>query len=359
VERIDAESLETIRRSPRLPSGGQTWCGGIAAHANGFIYITNGDRCFKLDPDCGVVAEKKLPQDSAYNSFLVMADGRLVMKNIERDADRISKLVVLDPERLDQVGAEVEIPENSMGRIAMDTTDDGQFIYVPGSHHFYRYGYKDGALALDMDWLPRYRTLADYEQSFAWDSCLCDGGCWFLDNGDNEANVVIFGTRPFGVNRPPRGSVFSGLASSPQKLLRIDIGNSRRISVLEPFGMPYGSIFSPPAFDPLRKVAVAFDTGNGQLGAFRYSTDGQFEQLWTRPCRISMQLVLFLDTGEVAVNDFRDGRDEIAVFDVETGAEKGRVATESRTANGMFLSTGWNRDVLYSSIGTIARAYVE
>ena len=358
VERIDGVSLETVRKSPRLPSGGHTWCGGIVAHENGYIYINNGDRCFKLDPDCNVVSEKKLPQDSAYNSFLVMADGRLVMKNIERDKDRKSKFVVLDPDRLEQVGPEIDIPENSMGRIAMDTTETGQFVYVPGRYHFYRYAYKNRALTLDTDWRPRYRTLPDDQQSFSWDSCLSDGGCWFLDNGDNEANVTIFSTRPFGIERPKRGSVFNGLASSPQKLIRIDIDDPGRMVTLEPFGLPRGSIFSPPAFDPVRKIAIAFDTGNGRLGAFRYG-GGRFEQLWVRPCRISMQLVLFLDTGEVAVNDFQKGFDEIVVFDVETGEEKGRVATESRTANGMFLSTGWNRDVIYCSIGSIARAYVE
>ena len=359
VELIDPVTLETIRRSPRLPSGGHTWCGGIAAHENGFLYFNNGNRCFKLDPDCGVVAEKRLPRDSAYNSFLVMADGRLVMKNIERDAGRASTFVILDPERLEQIGPEVAIPENSMGRIAMDTTTDGQFIYVPGSHHFYRYRYADGRLSIDQTWQPRYRTLADDEQSFSWDSCLSDGGCWFLDNGDNEANAVIFGTRPFGARRPPRGSVFSGLASSPQKLHRIDLADPRRAAVLEPFGLPFGSIFSPPAFDPIRKIAIAFDTGNGRLGALRYLGGARFETLWTRPCRVSMQLVLFLDTGEVAVNDFRNGFDEIVVFDVETGAERGRVATESRVANGMFLSTGWYRDVIYCSIGTIARVFAE
>src|SRR5689334_4596384 len=46
VELIDPMTLETVRRSPRLPSGGHTWCGGIVAHENGFLYLNNGDRCF-------------------------------------------------------------------------------------------------------------------------------------------------------------------------------------------------------------------------------------------------------------------------------------------------------------------------
>ncbi len=356
VERLDPLTLETRAKSPRLPSGGHTWCGSIVAHENGYLYLNNGNRCFKLDPDCQVVTEALLPQDAAYNSLLVMHDGNLVLKNIERDPQRESKFVVLEPDGLRQVGPEVGIPENSMGRIAMDTTATGQMVYVPGSHHFYRYLYAQGGLKLDEAWQPLYRRLPDHQQSFSWDACIAGGGCWLMDNGDNDANVTIFETHPVGINRPSRGAAFRGLASSALKLIRIDQGDPDHVSVLAPFGLPRGSIFSPPAFDPVRNVAIAFDTGNGHLGAFRYR-DGNFEELWVRPCRTSMQMVLFLDTGEIVVNDFQRKRDELVVFDVESGREKARVATGSGTANGMFLSPGWQRDVMYCSIGAISRVF--
>lgn len=95
------------------------------------------------------------------------------------------------------------------------------------------------------------------------------------------------------------------------------------------------------------------------LGALRYHDDGTFEQLLQQPCRISMQMVMFLDTGEIAVNDVRDGHDHVVVFDVQSGRELGRAVTESRIANGMFLSPGWERDVIYCSTGTIARVWAE
>ena len=65
------------------------------------------------------------------------------------------------------------------------------------------------------------------------------------------------------------------------------------------------------------------------------------------------------DTGEILVNDFRTGFDNLILLDLETGLEKGRVATQSTTANGMFLSPGWSRDFYYCSIGAIARGFVE
>ena len=95
------------------------------------------------------------------------------------------------------------------------------------------------------------------------------------------------------------------------------------------------------------------------LGAARYSQDGRFTSLWQKPCRISMQLVLFLDNAERVVNDFRCGRDNVVIYDPESGDEISRVATDSRTANGMLLSVGWNRDVIYCSIGSLARVWAE
>ncbi|HWS93855.1 MAG TPA: hypothetical protein VN306_15615 [Mycobacterium sp.] len=302
-----------------------------------------------------------LPQDAPYNCLLVASDGRLITKNIEYNTVRSSYLVVLDPDELTQAGPESELPENAMGRIAMDTVGDEQLIYVPGSHHFYRYRYDpvQGCLVRDDRWEPIYRMMSDQQQSFAWDPCLAAGGCWFLDNGDNEANKVIFASHPVGQRVPPRGSAFRGLATSAQKLIRVSLTDGCDVVVFTPFGVDRGSIFSPPAYDPIRGIAVSFDTGNGLLGAARYGQDGRFTLLWQKPCRISMQPVLFLDTAELVVNDFRRGRDDVVFYDLESGDEISRVATDSRTANGMFLSVGWNRDVIYCSIGSLARVWAE
>ena len=75
-----------------------------------------------------------------------MSDGNLVMKNIEHKKNCMSYFIVLEPDNLEQVDTEVLIPENSMGRIAMDTNEKGQHIYVPGRDHFFRYLYQDKKL---------------------------------------------------------------------------------------------------------------------------------------------------------------------------------------------------------------------
>jgi hypothetical protein len=148
------------------------------------------------------------------------------------------------------------------------------------------------------------------------------------------------------------------MATSEQKLFRVDLKDPNRIEVIRPFDKKMGSIFSPPAFDPRKKIALAFDTGNGLLAGVRYSLAKGLEKIWHKPIRISMQMILYSDTSEIVVNDFKTGFDNLVVLDIETGKEKGRVATQSPTANGMFLSPGWSRDFYYCSIGTVARGFI-
>ena len=43
LEQVDPATLETLDRSPDLPSAGDwVWCGANVAHENGDIYTVNG-----------------------------------------------------------------------------------------------------------------------------------------------------------------------------------------------------------------------------------------------------------------------------------------------------------------------------
>eukprot|EP01050_Picozoa_sp_SAG11_P046578 SAG11_NODE_23902_length_381_cov_1.177305_1_plen_110_part_10 len=83
--RVEPSTLETLARSPDLPSGGHLWCGAAVAHANGDLYMVNGRYCHRLTPSCEVVAERMLPFDAPYNGLLVLSDGNLLMKNLGDD----------------------------------------------------------------------------------------------------------------------------------------------------------------------------------------------------------------------------------------------------------------------------------
>ena len=80
VEQIDPLTLATVRRSPDLP-GGPTWPGGIAAHADGSLYVVFGNHAHRLSPDLEVLASVALPRRRPYNSFVVLPDGHLATKD--------------------------------------------------------------------------------------------------------------------------------------------------------------------------------------------------------------------------------------------------------------------------------------
>ncbi len=341
VERIDPVTLATIARSPDLP-GGPFWAGGILAHANGYLYVTYGRYCHKLDANCVLVASRELPRPHPYNSLLALSDGNLVMKNFVRDGSSHSYFTVLEPERLEPVAPEVEIPEGSIARISADRNTSGEFVYVVGDHTIFRYRYEAGALTIDESWRFRYRTDDDAAQSYGWDPVIADGSAWFMDNGDNTFRGTFKDT---------------GVATGPLHLFRVSLADANDSDTHTPFGLPHGTIVNPPLIDTSRHIAVAYDSGNSRIGAYRYGS-GTFDGLWEHAFGASNHFLLFPDTGEIVVNDFDGVSEHVVVLHVETGAELGRVATGSPVQTPFFQSPGWTRDVYTCAPTMLTRTFV-
>ena len=178
VERVDPITLEPLATSGDLPAGGHEWCGSVAVHANGDLYVVNGSYVHRLAPDCSVVAELKLPVDHAHNGLLILSDGSIITKDIRLDATP-STLTVCNA-NLD-VQASVELPEPSLGRIAAvvdEARPDGSpgngsavdVIYVPGSTKLFRVTWNGVTLTLDQSWQPTYRK--PQAGGMAWDLSL-------------------------------------------------------------------------------------------------------------------------------------------------------------------------------------------
>ena len=81
---------------------------------------------------------------------------------------------------------------------------------------------------------------------------------------------------------------------------------------------------------------------------------------WHLDVRPSMQPVVYPESGELVINDFRPGADggppsdDLVVVDIATGSLIDRVPTGSPVANGMFLSAAGARTVLYASTTAVA-----
>ncbi len=333
VERIDPSTLAPLARSPDLAAG-PFWPGGIAAHANGSLYLTCGRWCHRLDADCRPIASRELPQPRPYNSLLVLPDGALVMKDLIRDGSARSRFTVLEPERLAPLGPEVEIPEGSIARLSAD----GDLVYVVGDHTAFRFRWdaRAGRLERDDAWRVPYRRHPD--QSYGWDPVIEGGAVWFMDNGDHRYAGTMLG---------------AGVAAGPVHLVRAAVADGAH-TLLAISGQPRGSVTNPPLFDPERRIAVAFDSANAWLAAWRVDGDA-FVPLWTRPFGTASHMIRFPDTGELVVNDHGADGDAVVVLDIETGAERARADTGSPVQSVVFPAVGWARDVYYTSFAVVAR----
>ncbi len=353
VERIGPESLAPLKSSPPLESG-PLWPGGIAAHANGSLYVTYGSWCHRLDPDCQPIASLSLPRERPYNSLLVLPDGHLVMKDFAGGGGRHalpadvrgSELVILEPERLEIV-ARYELPEGSIARLSADVDSAGApRVYVIGDTHAMRLTWNSARCELTMDeaWTQRY--LLHEGQTFGWDTVIEDGYAWFLDDGE--------GTSAFGPSF--RGK---GVSTAPLHLVRIPLAGGQP-QLFEVCGKPGGIIANPPAVDPTRHIAVGFDSGNAIVTAWRYDATAA-EQIWQREQNQAGHMIVFPDTGELFSYDFdhERGTEQGVVLDIETGREKARAAINSPVQCVVFPAVGWQRDIYATTFAAVARLYVE
>lgn len=362
VEQLDPISLEAVRRSPPLPSGGHNWCGAICVHENGDLYVVNGSYCHRLSPDLAVVAEHRLAADRFHNGHVVLSDGNIVMKDLTDDPASPSVFTVLDPDL--KLVDRYSFPWASVGRFSADRQDGADHLYVTHATEIRRLIYAGGRLRLDETWAARY-AIPGEDQSFAWDSCIAGDCAWFMDMGENVDSRFAIAQRPTGSRRPPLrdpwGAPFGPpIHNAPQRVFRVSVDDAADMDAFVPFGDAGGHIISPPLYDQDRRILVAFDSMNGRLGAWRYRAPGDYEPLWRRDWMTSNQLTVYADTGELIVDHVHEfGAWDAVVLDIETGAERGRAETGCIMPTGMWFTPGFDRDFYISNqLGRIGRISV-
>ena len=346
VELIDPESLDVIARSPDLP-GGPTWPGGLAAHANGSLYVAFGNHVHRLGPDTVPIAGRALPRRRPYNSFVILPDGHLATKDFggtlpggAGPSPEPAELLILEPEAL-AIVAQLTLPERSIARLSADGND----IYVVGDSSLYRVRWDGTHLALDDGFRPRYRTVEG--QTYGWDAVIDAGAAWFLDNGAGSDRYA--GTF--------RGQ---GISTAPLHLVRIDLV-SGAVTLTEICGAPGGIVANPPVVDPERRIAVGYDSGNGVLAGFSYVDGGPLEPRWTRRQDHACHMIRFPDTGELVTADYDRDRmaDQIVILDIETGTELARADTGSPVQSVVFPCPGFDRDLYVCSFTTLSHVRVK
>jgi hypothetical protein len=365
VERVDPETLAPLQRSPDLASG-PFWPGGVAAHANGSLHVVSGNHCHRLSPELDVLVTRRLPGPRPYNSFVVLDDGTLVMKDFDRDLREPARLVLLDPDTLERRCDDVPLGEPAIARL----TAAGNDLYVVGAQTVVRLQWDGLRLERDASWDAPYLVPGN---SYGWDPVVAGGQLWFMDNGAHDFVTTMRG---------------AGVSPGPVHLVRMPLDAPGELERVEICGAARGAVTDPPLYDATRRIAVAYDSANGIVQAFRF--DERLTPLWRRELSHAAHMILFPDTGELVLHDFhgpavmrtragravsrrttavlrhralrrlatRSSRDEVVVVDIETGDERGRAAVPSLMQSVVFPAPGFERDLYWCTMTTLARVVV-
>ena len=341
VERIDPETLETLDRSPDLPSGGWLWCGALIAHENGQLYSVDGRYIHRLSADLNDVTSAELSYDGPHNGLLALSDGNLLTRNLGFRPSEPAAFTVLGPDLA--VLDEMVLDERCMGRFSSDRTTQGEFIYFSTPTEVRRLRYEASSLDLDPDWVAVYGEHAN--QSDGWDTTIGAGAIHLMDMG-----------RPANWSRP---------GSAAQRAFRFALDQPAERSVVDAIHAPFAWNPGPPLFDPTRDILVHFDSMNGWVVAHRLADEPV--ELWRREYRNFAQMIVWADTGELLIEDsdipeMMGGvadHGSVVIVDIETGEERGRAATGG-AALGMFAGPGFSGDAYVCSLlGSISRIFAE
>jgi hypothetical protein len=315
----------------------------MLAHGNGFLYAVYGNILVKLDPDTGAVVHRRvLPEDpggtgAAYNGMIVLPDGNLALKKIERGpctstasplsglqcalANQLpSLLVIVEPDRL-HVTAEQDLGQTVLGRI----TYGGGDIYIAGQSTLSRYRYARGRVRLDRSWGPvTYRTGA---QTPGTGTGLL--GDW----------VVV------QTNFLPSGA--------PLTVTAVSTDDDHRVFRTEPFpGQSMSWIVSKAALDLANRTVVTHDTDAGLMAALRLDPRHGFRTRWRRPLSSLDVSALIGDPAhrQIVIADRRDTGESVVWLDERNGREVARSPTLSDVpAPGNIVTPGFDRRFFYVS----------
>lgn len=338
VEMIDPQSLKPIYRSPPL-KGGPMWPGGMAIHCNGDLYVVYGNHAHRLNRQCKVMASHALPVNEPYNAFVILDNGLIVTKNLS--ASTPASLTVLDPETLQPVCADLLCPEPSIARLSAI----GNTVYVVGVRSIFRYHWDSAQQTLrrDPDW--HFDYIGQSRQTYGWDVVLDGKQAWFMDNGQHRYRYRMVG---------------AGVSRTANRLIRVSLSDAQDHQMLEVSGLLGGSITNPPLVDLKSHTVVGYDSANSVLQAWRFDEAlRRLTPLWRKaPFGAASHMVLYPDTGELVVNDYRRHGEEVVVLHIATGFEKGRVRLGGLMQGVVFPSPGWGRDFYWSSMGQLARVFI-
>ena len=185
VERIDPDTLATVADSRPL-AGGPMWPGGLAAHANGSLYVVFGNHAHRLGPDLAVLASRRAPPAPAVQQLRHPPRRHPGDQGLRRVAARGARSPPTSGSRASwspssPTGLAVVDRMRTARALHRPLSSDGDHVYVVGDTSLLRVGW-DGRFLPDPGSGATYLTAEG--QTYGWDCVLALGAAWFLDDGD-------------------------------------------------------------------------------------------------------------------------------------------------------------------------------
>jgi hypothetical protein len=332
------------------PPGGWSYPGVVVAHGNGFLYADYGNVLVKLDPATGrTLAKRVLPENpagtgAAYNGMVVLPDGRIVAKGIERGPCTRSgtfggllcssknqlptPVVVVDPARL-KILTEITPAQPITGRITSGRVGDTEYLYFAQHSTLvrYRYSHKGGTLQLDKGWGPvTYRT------------------------GQQTA-----GTAPGVLGRWLVVQTNFLPSRAPMTVTAVSVTNSKRKFHIRPFAaatLRTGHSFeiSKAALDTATDTIYTEDSAVRQLVALKFNPKHGFAVKW-RDNVESLEFVALVGPAahrQLVFTDYYKGGDHVVWINAATGRVVARSRVLAQTpAPGNIVMPGFNGRFYY------------
>ena len=176
---------------------------------------------------------------------------------------------------------------------------------------------------------------------------VLDGtNAWFMDNGKHSYFIRMIG---------------NGVHPTPNRLIRVSMLDASDHQVLPVCGLAGGSITNPPLIDLQRHIVIGYDSANRHLQAWRFDAAAKaLTPLWHKSAfGCASHMLLYPQSGELVINDYRRGAEEVVVLAIETGVELARVRCGGLNQGVVFPSAGWGRDFYWSSMDRLTRVFVE
>jgi hypothetical protein len=314
-----AQRWRTTMKAP--PPAQWSYPGVMLVNGKGLLYAIYANVLVKLDPITGrTLARLVLPENpkgygAAYNGMVILPDGRIVAKGIERGpCDKSSTfaglqcasknglpspVVVVDPNNLKILSHFTSI-EPITGRIASGSIGHTVYVYMAQRNNLvrYRYQHSDGTLQLDKGWGPvRYRT---GEQTPGTAPGLL--GKWAV----LQTNFLP--------------------STAPMTVTAVNIFNSKRVFRIRPFArathvLGHSFELSKAALDYATDNVYTEDSGVEELVGMHFDPNRGFRILW-RDRVESLEFVALIGPAaerQLVFTDYYRGGDHVIWLDAATG----------------------------------------